>query len=174
MTPCQGNCMDPCTQACSMSQDCCCCDPAMMNQLQSQMPPAPAYPPQASQWNAVLLYFPEADPEEVHKRAALTWYVIFGLKPRPTRLRHSNQNCKRSNITFETESLPHLKFFWIRLWFLGCSQFFRVFIQMLRQQVRALTTQYYEQTGIGFELLYAELPAISQVCVPAAYTYCKL
>lgn len=47
MIPCQGNCMDPCTQACSMSQDCCCCDPAMMNQLQSQMPPAPAYPPQA-------------------------------------------------------------------------------------------------------------------------------
>lgn len=42
-TPCQGNCMDPCTQACSMSQDCCCCDPNMMTQMQGQMTPAAAY-----------------------------------------------------------------------------------------------------------------------------------
>lgn len=37
-----------------------------------------------------------------------------------------------------------------------------------------LATEYYEQTGIGFELPYAELAAVSQVCVPAGYTYCKL
>lgn len=43
MVPCQGNCMDPCTQQCSMSQDCCCCDPNMM--AQTQMAAAPAYPP---------------------------------------------------------------------------------------------------------------------------------
>lgn len=42
MTPCQGNCMDPCTQQCSMSQDCCCCDPNLM--AQTQMAAAPAAP----------------------------------------------------------------------------------------------------------------------------------
>jgi len=47
MVPCQGNCMDPCTQACSLNQDCCCCDPNMMAQMQSQMVPAPVYPPAA-------------------------------------------------------------------------------------------------------------------------------
>lgn len=45
MVPCQGSCMDPCTQACSLSQDCCCCDPNMMSQMQNQMVPAPVYPP---------------------------------------------------------------------------------------------------------------------------------
>jgi len=46
MTPCQGNCMDPCTQQCSMSQDCCCCDPNMMAQTQMAAAPAvPAYQP---------------------------------------------------------------------------------------------------------------------------------
>lgn len=43
MVPCQGNCMGPCTSQCSLSQDCCCCDPNMM--AQNQMAPAPAYPP---------------------------------------------------------------------------------------------------------------------------------
>lgn len=43
MVPCQGNCMGPCTSQCSLSQDCCCCDPNMM--AQNQMAPSPAYPP---------------------------------------------------------------------------------------------------------------------------------
>ena len=44
MTPCQGNCMDPCTQQCSMSQDCCCCDPNLMAQTQMAAAPLPATP----------------------------------------------------------------------------------------------------------------------------------
>lgn len=44
MTPCQGNCMDPCTQQCSMSQDCCCCDPNLMAQTQMAAAPLPAAP----------------------------------------------------------------------------------------------------------------------------------
>ena len=54
MTPCQGNCMDPCTQQCSMSQDCCCCDPNMMAQTQMAAAPAvPAYQPVST---AILLF----------------------------------------------------------------------------------------------------------------------
>lgn len=44
MIPCQGNCMDPCTQQCSMSQDCCCCDPNLMAQTQMAAAPLPAAP----------------------------------------------------------------------------------------------------------------------------------
>lgn len=67
----------------------------MMNQLQSQMPPAPVYPPQASQWSAVLFYFPGEDPEEVPRGAALP----------PTFILDQNQGLI---IISERDALPHL------------------------------------------------------------------
>ena len=110
----------------------------------------------------------------MHRRAALTPYVIFGLKPRPTRLRHANQDGKMSNIIFETDPPPSPLFFlnpsmvsWIPSVFPG--------FYTNAPAASPLATEYHQQTGSGFKLLHvAELVAISQVCVPAGYTYCKL
>jgi len=63
MTPCQGNCMDPCTQQCSMSQDCCCCDPNLMAQTQMAAAPAAPAAPVAPAAPAYQQVVPMAQPE---------------------------------------------------------------------------------------------------------------